>query len=98
MNAHAQHAGEAGSTLANWVAVADHLPAQAVPVLIAYRFMDDDELTVDMGERDGARWMYLGGGLIEEGDVFFWCFPPGTPAVPGVARAAAPNRLMELAA
>lgn len=87
-----------GETQANWVPVAELLPAQAQPVLIAYLFMEDDELTVDMGERDGDQWLYLGGGPIEEGQVYFWAHPPSCPGVPDVARGFEPTRLVELAA
>ena len=71
-----------GITQADWLSVHHALPPQAKPVLIAYRFGDDDELTVDMGERDGDQWLYLGGGPIEHGEVVFWAQAPAAPALP----------------
>lgn len=87
-----------GLTRANWVKVSDQLPAQGELVLIAYRFMEDDELTVDMGERDGDQWLYVGGGPLEHGEVFFWAFPPDCPSVPNIANGFQPAGLVELAA
>jgi hypothetical protein len=93
-----QHPGAKGSTRANWMPVGEMLPAQAQPVLIAYQFMDDDYLTVDMGELDGNRWLYLGGGPILDGDVHFWAHPPEVPGVPAVANASQADGRMEVAA
>lgn len=87
-----------GLTRADWVPVDKMLPAQAQPVLIAYQFFDDDYLTVDMAERDGDKWLYLGGGVIDCGTVHCWAFPPEAPAVAGLDNGAQPARHIELAA
>lgn len=84
-----QHPGAPGSTRANWRAVADELPDNARPVLIAYRFMEDEALTVDIGERDGDVWLYLGGGPINDGQVCYWADVPQAPALPAVLAEAA---------
>ena len=67
----------------NWRPVAATQPPIGELVLIAYRFMEDDELTVDMAEldRDG-QWIYLGGGPIQHGTVLFWHPAPPAPALP----------------
>lgn len=77
----------------DWRPVAATLPPVGELVLIAYRFMEDDELTVDVGEldRDG-QWIYLGGGPINHGVVFYWLplpNPPGLPAEWAQAQAVA---------
>ncbi len=87
-----------GRSQADWVPVSEMLPAQGTLVLIAYQFMDDDYLTVDVGERDGDRWLYIGGGPILDGDVHLWAFPPDVPALPGVVNGLRPDGLVELAA
>lgn len=73
-----------GVTRAHWRSVAALVPPQGRLVLIAYRFMEDDELTVDLAERDGDQWVYLGGGPIDEqhGQVMFWAPVPEAPALP----------------
>lgn len=86
-----------GKTESDFVSVSEALPAQAVPVIIAYLFPGDEELTVDMGERDGDRWLYIGGGPVD-GVVFFWAFQPPAPAIPGIAEGSKPQEIMELAA
>lgn len=79
------------STTARWIDVDQVQPHIAEAVLIAYRFDQDDELTVDCGERDLQGWKYLGGGYIDRhgGQVYYWAPLPQPPGLPESARVAA---------